>query len=121
MLSRAWLQAALVALPHITDLVKSSRELLNKNKIKKTDDTLDASIIDTTDPQALAAQLARVTQACGNNAESIQLLAEQMKNQLEHANKTVQMLDKRLRRASLIALGALLIAALALAKVLGVF
>lgn len=121
MLSRAWLEAALIALPHITDLVKSSRELLNKNKTKKINDKLDTTILDATDPQALATQLARVTQACGNNSESIQLLAEQMKNQLEHANQTVQLLDKRLQRANLFAFGALVIAGLALAKVLGAF
>ena len=61
-LARAWLTAALAALPHITDLVKASEELLKNRKSSKPVDLSDI------DP------LARVNAACEHNTESIRLL-----------------------------------------------
>ncbi|MGL4768486.1 MAG: hypothetical protein ACRCV6_10485 [Formosimonas sp.] len=97
----AWLTAALAALPHITDLVKTSKELL---KNRKPSEPVDLSHID--DP------LARVSAACEHNTESIRLLTEQMHSQLQHFQTNATALQKRLRRMTivsfLIALAALL-------------
>ena len=108
-----WLQAALAALPHITELVKSSKDLLKNNKSKKGDDPVT---IDASDPNTMATHLARVSSACENNAESIQILADQMQNQLQHANQMVLSLNQRLRRTTAFAFIAIAIAVLSAAK-----
>ncbi|TDR32290.1 hypothetical protein [Hydromonas duriensis] len=113
-----WLQAALAALPHITELMKSSKDLLKSNKSKRMDEPL---VIDANDSQALAVQVARISKACENNSESIQILAEQMHNQLEHANQTITRLTQKLRRAQMLSTAALLMACLAAAKVFSIF
>jgi hypothetical protein len=104
----SWLPAAIAALPHVTDLVKASKDLL-KNR-KNSTPALDVSTIDANDP------LARVAAACANNTESIRLLTEQMQNQLEHYQTNAQMLQKRLRRMTLISVAAIVIAVIAVAR-----
>ena len=113
-----WLQAALAALPHITELVKNSKDLLKNNKSKKGEEPM---VIDASDPETMAAHVARISSACENNSESIQILADQMQNQLQHANQTVLSLNKRLRRTNAVACIALLIALLSAAKAFSLF
>ena len=113
-----WLQAALAALPHITELVKNSKDLLKKNKPKKDEEPI---VIDANDPQTMAAHLARVSSACENNAESIQILADQMQSHLQHANQMVLSLNQRLRRTMIFALVAIAIAAISAAKAFALF
>lgn len=107
-----WISVAIAALPHITDLVKASKDLL-KNRKPNTAAPIDISTID--DP------LARVTAACENNTESIRLLTEQMQNQLEHYQTSVIGLQKRLRRLTIVSISAVCIAAFALAHTLNLF
>lgn len=113
-----WLQAALAALPHITELVKSSKDLLKNNKSKKGEDPI---VIDASDPQTMAMHLARVSSACENNSESIQILADQMHNQLQHSTQLVLSLNQRLRRTTTVAVIAIVIALLSAAKAFALF
>ena len=102
-----WISVAIAALPHITDLVKASKDLL-KNRKPNTAAPIDISTID--DP------LARVTAACENNTESIRLLTEQMQSQLQHYQNNATMLQKRLRRMTTLSVIAAIFALIALAK-----
>lgn len=109
MVGLSWLSTAIAALPLVTDLVKASKELLKNRKTNTA--PLDDKIIDSDDP------LARVTAACANNTESILLLAEQMKNQLEHFQSNATALQRRLRRLTLMLWITAAIAITALIKV----
>jgi hypothetical protein len=107
-----WFSAALAALPHITDLVKASKELL---KNRKPAPSLNVSTIDLNDP------LARVAAVCENNTESIRLLTEQMQSQLEQYQKSAVLLRKRLHQLNIISAGAIVVAVIALAKAFNAF
>lgn len=104
----SWLSTAISALPLITDLVKSSKELLKNRKINHTA-PID-NVIDGDD------SLTRIATACANNTESIRLITEQMKAQLEHFQSNAVSLQKRLRRLTFILFITTLIALFALIK-----
>lgn len=91
-----------VAAPYLADIVVLARPLFTRNK--------DGDKV----PEVVAQQIAELQQAATQNAETARVLATEMQRTIDSLQEGAQQLESQVRRARLLAAGAILVALAAL-------